>query len=613
MADGIQYFSTTPASNATVGNINMATGSAPSTVHPSIRQLMADIAIWYAAPEWVAQADAPTYSSGTVLTVPGNRTSVYSVGRRIQTVNTGGTITGTITVSAYTSLTTITVSWDSGSMDSGLSAVAVGILNSQLAHMSITGGTIDGTVIGGTTPAAGTFTTLGANGLNVTGSTIPANGIYLPSANTLGFATNSASRGSVNSTGNWSIAAPTSGTALTVSNVSGTGQALLLGNGSTDSGQSLVGIGSGYTNSRGTFASGYNNSMVVGSGVTGRADYFQAVVNTQAAAFSTVVHGFQAQVQTIGAGSTVSDLSGFFADSSVAGGTITAGFRGAVTSGTGKWNLYMDGTASNYMAGNLLLGTTTDAGAGYPLQVASNVASTTNASFTNANATGTFSLNLSAYAGAHTSTLLQWSDGLYISTTTADSIHFRINSAEKVRFDSLGNAVLNATGSALATSATAGFTYLPNTAGLPTGVPASSYTGATPVQWDSTHGVLMAYGTMSSGSAWWNAAGVMQQNVQSGNYTLALSDIGGTIYCTNTGAQTITIPANSSVAFPIGATVTIINAGTTNASLAITTDTLTWSGNGGTGTRTLSATQVATATVTKVTATRWTMSGSGVT
>ena len=45
------------------------------------------------------------------------------------------------------------------------------------------------------------------------GSTVPANGIYLPSANTLGFATNSTQWGTVNATGNWTINAPSSGNA----------------------------------------------------------------------------------------------------------------------------------------------------------------------------------------------------------------------------------------------------------------------------------------------------------------------------------------------------------------------------------------------------------------
>lgn len=57
--------------------------------------------------------------------------------------------------------------------------------------------------------------------LAVTGAGVPQNGIYLPSANTLGLATNAALRGSVNATGNWSFVAPTSGTTVAVPGVSG--------------------------------------------------------------------------------------------------------------------------------------------------------------------------------------------------------------------------------------------------------------------------------------------------------------------------------------------------------------------------------------------------------
>jgi hypothetical protein len=41
-------------------------------------------------------------------------------------------------------------------------------------------------------------------------------------------------------------------------------------------------------------------------------------------------------------------------------GVATYVFRGKALAGAGKYNLYMDGTAVNYLAGNLMLGTTTD-------------------------------------------------------------------------------------------------------------------------------------------------------------------------------------------------------------------------------------------------------------
>jgi hypothetical protein len=59
--------------------------------------------------------------------------------------------------------------------------------------------------------------------VNVTASTVPADGIYLPSANTLGFSTNTTQWGTINSTGNWTINAPSSGESLTANTISGAG------------------------------------------------------------------------------------------------------------------------------------------------------------------------------------------------------------------------------------------------------------------------------------------------------------------------------------------------------------------------------------------------------
>jgi hypothetical protein len=104
------------------------------------------------------------------------------------------------------------------------------------------------------------------------------------------------------------------------------------------------------------------------------------------------------------------------------------------------------------------------------------------------------------------------------------------------------------------------------------------------------------------------------QNAQTGNYTLVLADAGKHIYhAVGAGAgDTYTIPANGSVAYPIGTAITFINDDATNAvTIAITTDTLVLSPGTTTGSRTLATGGVATAI--KVTSTRWIISGSGLT
>jgi hypothetical protein len=82
------------------------------------------------ASEWTSSGLTPTYISATQFSVVGDQTAIFQVNRRVRTTNTGGFIYGRITVSAFaTGITTVTVLNDTGSMDSGLSAVAYGFLS----------------------------------------------------------------------------------------------------------------------------------------------------------------------------------------------------------------------------------------------------------------------------------------------------------------------------------------------------------------------------------------------------------------------------------------------------------------------------------------------------
>ena len=113
-----------------------------------------------------------------------------------------------------------------------------------------------------------------------------------------------------------------------------------------------------------------------------------------------------------------------------------------------------------------------------------------------------------------------------------------------------------------------------------------------------------------------NAVGYLTipQNSQSAAYTLVLADSGKKIFhpSADTTARTFTIPANGTVAFPVGTAVTFINQnGAGVVTIAITTDTMRLAGAGTTGSRTLAANGIATAI--KVTSTEWIISGTGLT
>lgn len=149
--------------------------------------------------QFVDQDDTFTYISGTQFSLTGNETSTYSAGRRIKATVTAGTVYGTITTSSAGGdpvITTVTVVIDSGALDSGLSAIAIGILtasNPSIPVLPLSTKTANYTLLGTdlnkkilmsangialTVPAANgfpsgfefDFVNIGANQLEVTGT-----------------------------------------------------------------------------------------------------------------------------------------------------------------------------------------------------------------------------------------------------------------------------------------------------------------------------------------------------------------------------------------------------------------------------------------------------------
>lgn len=155
-----------------------------------------------------------------------------------------------------------------------------------------------------------------------------------------------------------------------------------------------------------------------------------------------------------------------------------------------------------------------------------------------------------------------------------------------------------------------GITDFGSVTGTGANVLATSPTLVTPVLGTPTSGNLST--CTADGT---NAVGFLNipQNSQSAAYTLVLADAGKHIYhpTTDANARTYTIPANSSVAYPIGTAITFINMTTQVVTIAITTDTMYLSSAGTTGSRSLA--QYGSATAIKMTSTTWLISGSGLT
>ena len=92
---------------------------------------------------------------------------------------------------------------------------------------------------------------------------------------------------------------------------------------------------------------------------TGSTTNILSAINTDSTFISTgtVLRNFYATQGTF-AVAPITQI-GFYAHSNLTGATNNFGFQGVLASATGAYNLYMSGTANNYMAGSLGIGTTT--------------------------------------------------------------------------------------------------------------------------------------------------------------------------------------------------------------------------------------------------------------
>jgi hypothetical protein len=162
-------------------------------------------------------------------------------------------------------------------------------------------------------------------------ATVPTNGLYLPAANTIGLSTNTAVRLQINDSGNVGIGVtPATANSLSVTKII-----------------------TGASTSIGIMSNGS-----VQSDVTGAAYGVRSSISTQAASFTlpTLAH-FSVVPGTVGAGSTITNNYGFLVNSTLTGGTNNYAFAGNVATAANSWNLFMSGTADNYLAGDLGIGT----------------------------------------------------------------------------------------------------------------------------------------------------------------------------------------------------------------------------------------------------------------
>ena len=315
-----------------------------------------------------------------------------------------------------------------------------------------------------------------------------------------------------------------------------------------------------------------------------------------------------------------------FTPSTATSGAVT--LSGTLATANGGTNL------TSFTSGGAVYATSTSALTTGTLPLASGGTAATSApaamaslmGFTStATAAGTTTLtNTSSYYQQFTGTNIQTVTLPVTSTlVTGWTFHIVNNSTGNVTVNSSGanlvitvlpgtTAMCTCVGTTLTTAADweSGLTDFSTATGTGSVVLATSPTLVTPALGTPSQGVLSSCtvdGTNSVGYL------TIPFNSQSAAYTAVLADSGKVIFhpSTDANARTFTIPANGSVAYPIGTALTFINMTSQVVTIAITTDTMYLSSAGTTGSRSLA--QYGSATAIKMTSTTWLISGSGLT
>lgn len=154
-------WSTTAGNNNSTPPDGWPEGQAPSTVNDCARENMAAIRTAFNDLQYFDQDFTPTFINALSFSVLGNQTSAIHAGRRLKMFDAGNVLYGTVATASFTTVTTINISADAGSLTSSLSSFGIAILGADtnssiprrvpgfevIGNMSVSGGlTVAGTL-----------------------------------------------------------------------------------------------------------------------------------------------------------------------------------------------------------------------------------------------------------------------------------------------------------------------------------------------------------------------------------------------------------------------------------------------------------------------------------
>jgi len=457
------------------------------------------------------------------------------------------------------------------------------------------------------------------------GSTVPANGVYLPAANTVGIATNTTLRWSVNSTGTHTFAAPSAGATLTLTGLTGAAAFVSKIAGATNNPQFQV------THTESTGATRLNATADT-SGL------LEVATNGTLRTTWSAAGNVSISAPSSGTALTVNGVSG--APPLVL--TPASGSQRGMTVGNGTVDSYWAFTAGNVLqigtAGAHALSVITQNASRIDVAAAGNVtinAPSSGTAFSVTGASGLLAANFQGAAadsvrveitkgggtaGTDSFALIQDTGSIARLFNRANAaMDFSTNGTQRVNIAAGGAVTINAPSSGVGlTIAGGGLTVTGTITGDGSGLTTLSATNLSSGTVNTARISGSYTGITAIGAATINDSGGSPFNAgylgmpQSTNTSLVLTDRGKHILLSGT-TNTVTIPANASVAFEVGSTIVLINDGSGNTTLNITTDTLEWYQGGASTTgsgRTIATKSVV--TLVKVASTRWVLSGSGI-
>lgn len=367
-------------------------------------------------------------------------------------------------------------------------------------------------------------------------------------------------------------------------------------------------------------AYGLTSFPVVQSDVTGDARIYHSNPSVVAAAFTlgALTH-FMAAQGTIGAGASVTSQFGFYAHSGLIGATNNYGFYSNIAAATGRWNFYANGTADNYMGGQLGVGVAPTAqlhvkstGGIVRNETSAAVASGGNVYYELRDSAGR--TGYLGFGGANNT--------MNLVNDKAGPITFNVNGAERMQIDSAGKVGVGRTPTAQKFEIAGGINLFDgdfvstSTTGGNARFGYESFTATGCFNLWTQSAIGLSFGTSTSERMRITGAGVIQdsggnelgfkdvpQNIKSAPYTLAGADRGCGVRA-DAGCTSITVPA-----LPVNSVVTIYNNSGSNLPINQSGTTLRLDGTATTGNRTLAPN--GRATLWALTTTIFSISGAG--